>query len=1057
MSGNFDSWEDAAAQDEQDLSSQAQNLRINANSFRPGANTFQPGAASFQPAYNQQPGQFLPRQGAPISIAKRNADPSSPATARTEAKPVVAAAASPAAAPAAATAPPKAKVISIEAKAEAKTEAKTEAPAKKAAEDGAKVTAAKAVEKSGVKVTSKTASPTASGKSSPAPGDAKKGQTSEAVAQDQTADVDQSVLEEMYGKEHVNIIFIGHVDAGKSTLGGQTLIQTGMVDERTLEKYKSDAKNAGRETWYISWVLDLNKEERLKGKTVEVGRGFFETEKRRYTILDAPGHKTYVPSMLSGASQADVAILVISARKGEFETGFEKGGQTQEHAMLIKTTGAKELLVVVNKMDDITVEWSKERYDEIVNKLKPFLKKRIGLDSTFLPLSAQTGLNVKDPLPKGIADWYKGPSMLQFLDGMAKIQRNFNAPFMMPVGAKYKDMGTMIEGRIEAGVLQKSSNYIMMPNKEEVGISALYGETEDEIPHATCGDQVRMRLRGIEEEDIMPGFVLCSPKRLVHCVSQFEAQISIVDLKSILSAGFNCVLHVHAATEEVTFDALLHKLEPKTGRKSKKPPPFAAKGQNIIARLKVTSGGGKVCVERFEDYPQLGRFTLRDQGQTIACAIVCSTFTAAAMDTYDAITQSTYQPSASRSSTPKPQAAADSSTEPVAAAAATTAEAQEATPKPEPGRQNLQTEFQETFKAFSNSPWGAKLGGWWSTTAKQGQSYYAEAVREAEDLRVDALKGLNDLKETLVEGVKTRARGLSASAGASGLATASEGDVSGEDGEGEVERSLQETETFLDKFKAEAAKRLKEVQAAEDAADVALLRFGANIRNFLKDAVVITAPGDSSDGGADGAYDQQRPGGNNILFESMDQSGRRVLHASRLDGQLYVIHTTPGQFIRDPDDDSNEAWIKWKQEFDVEKQTETIAKDLEKYPELRRTMEQVMKEQEVEYRDFWTRYYYLRMVVEEREEKRKALLKASADETEQPVRKHTATDSTATININNSKNGLLRPVEGRRSHDEKSVADSEASYDIVSGAPSRAASSPKQKRVDESDEEEDWE
>ncbi|RMZ83030.1 hypothetical protein DV738_g1370, partial [Chaetothyriales sp. CBS 135597] len=613
MSGNFDSWEDAAAQDEQELSSQAQNLRINANSFRPGANTFQPGANTFQPgaasfqpgqhaqfaAFNQQPGQFLPRQGAPISIAKRNADPSSPAAAaRTETKPKVEA--------------------KTEAKAEAKPQAKAETPAKKAAEDGAKVTAAKAVEKSGAKVTGKTASPTASGKSSPAPGDAKKGQTAAAVAQDQTADVDQSVLEEMYGKEHVNIIFIGHVDAGKSTLGGQTLIQTGMVDERTLEKYKSDAKNAGRETWYISWVLDLNKEERLKGKTVEVGRGFFETEKRRYTILDAPGHKTYVPSMLSGASQADVAILVISARKGEFETGFEKGGQTQEHAMLIKTTGAKELLVVVNKMDDITVEWSKERYDEIVNKLKPFLKKRIGLDSTFLPVSAQTGLNVKDSLPKGVADWYKGPSMLQFLDGMAKIQRNLNAPFMMPVGAKYKDMGTMIEGRIEAGVLQKTSNYIMMPNKEEVGISALYGETEDEIPHATCGDQVRMRLRGIEEEDIMPGFVLCSPKRLVHCVSQFEAQISIVDLKSILSAGFNCVLHVHAATEEVTFDALLHKLEPKTGRKSKKPPPFAAKGQNIIARLKVTSGGGKVCVERFEDYPQLGRFTLRDQGQTIA-------------------------------------------------------------------------------------------------------------------------------------------------------------------------------------------------------------------------------------------------------------------------------------------------------------------------------------------------------------------------------------------------------------------------------------------------------
>ncbi|RMZ80870.1 hypothetical protein DV737_g2779, partial [Chaetothyriales sp. CBS 132003] len=399
------------------------------------------------------------------------------------------------------------------------------------------------------------------------------------------------------------------------------------------------------------------------------------------------------------------------------------------------------------------------------------------------------------------------------------------------------------------------------------------------------------------------------------------------------------------------------------------------------------------------------------------------------MDTYDAITQSTYQQPASRSSTPKPQSA---NTEPAAEPPVTL----------KPGSQNnLQTEFQETFKAFSNSPWGAKLGGWWSSTAKQGQSYYEEAVREAGDLRVDALKGLNDLKETLVEGVKTRARGLSG--GDTTLPTADDVIPTTKDqagAEGEAERKLQETETFLDKFKAEAAKRLKEVQAAEDAADVALLRFGANIRNFLKDAVVITAP----DG--DDADEQD----SDVIFESKDHSGRRVVHASRLDGQLYVIHSTPGQFIRDPDDDNSEAWIKWKKEFDVEKQTETIAKDLDKYPELRRTMEEVMKEQEVEYRDFWTRYYYLRMVVEEREEKRKALLKAT------PTNRvgHKSTDSTVTIN--NSRNGLLKPLEGRRSHDEKSVADSEASYDIVSGAPSRAASSPKQKRVDDSDEE-DWE
>lgn len=162
-------------------------------------------------------------------------------------------------------------------------------------------------------------------------------------------------------KPHLNIVFIGHVDAGKSTMGGNILYLCGMVDKRTLEKYEREAKEAGRESWYLSWALDSTSQEREKGKTVEVGRAYFETTARRYTILDAPGHKNFVPSMISGAAQADVAVLVISARKGEFETGFEKGGQTREHAMLVKTAGVQKLIVVVNKMDDPTVNWDKAR------------------------------------------------------------------------------------------------------------------------------------------------------------------------------------------------------------------------------------------------------------------------------------------------------------------------------------------------------------------------------------------------------------------------------------------------------------------------------------------------------------------------------------------------------------------------------------------------------------------------------------------------------------------------------------------------------------------------
>ena len=193
-------------------------------------------------------------------------------------------------------------------------------------------------------------------------------------------------------------------------MGGNLLYMTGMVDKRTMEKYEREAKDAGRETWYLSWALDSTPQERAKGKTVEVGRAYFETEKRRYTILDAPGHKTYVPSMISGAAQADVAILVISARKGEFETGFERGGQTREHIMLVKTAGVSKVVVVINKMDDPTVTWDKTRYDEIKDKLTPFIKSagfNLKSDVSFLPVSAYMGNNLKVRVSKSVCPWWE--------------------------------------------------------------------------------------------------------------------------------------------------------------------------------------------------------------------------------------------------------------------------------------------------------------------------------------------------------------------------------------------------------------------------------------------------------------------------------------------------------------------------------------------------------------------------------------------------------------------------------------------------------------------------
>lgn len=319
-----------------------------------------------------------------------------------------------------------------------------------------------------------------------------------------------------------------------------------------------------------------------------------------------------------------------------------------------------------------------------------------------------------------------------------------------------------------------------------------------------------------------------------------------------------------------------------------------------------------------------------------------------------------------RSTTPKP------SDDPTASDSTST------TPTRQPDRQNLQTEFQETFKAFSNSPWGTKLGGWWSTARTQGASYYETARKEAEKREAEAAKALEEARKIVIERTKTvveaaeeqldnivneekkaelqqqkQKQALSADDGTQTDTTSKE-----------IPTTEQEdTDTFLARFKSEAAKRLKEVQQAEDAADEAILRFGTNIRNFLKDTISVTAPEPSLTSNS-----------SEILFESKDATtGKRVIHTSRFEAQLHVIHTTATSFTQDPDA-SEEEWSTFKKEFDIEKETDAIARDLEKYPELRNAMENYVPEQ-VDYKNFWTRYYFLRYVIGMQEEKRKELLK----------------------------------------------------------------------------------
>eukprot|EP00854_Cymbomonas_tetramitiformis_P022606 gene22606-27286_t len=310
-------------------------------------------------------------------------------------------------------------------------------------------------------------------------------------------------------RDHMNIVFIGHVDAGKSTIGGQILYLTGGVDERTIQKYEKEAKDKNRESWYMAYIMDTNEEERAKGKTVECGRASFETSKKRYTILDAPGHKNYVPNMINGTAQADVGVLVISARKGEFETGFEKGGQTREHAQLAKTLGVAKLVVVVNKMD--SVEWEQARFDEVVTKLSPFLKScgyNVKKDVTFCPISGLTGAGIRDRVTTENAPWYGKESVFEVLDNMDPQDRPHDKPFRMPVLDKFRDMGTIIMGKSEAGIVRRGDNLVIMPNKTPIKVVTVYRDAE-EVPHAMPGENIRLRVTGVEEEELSTGFVVC--------------------------------------------------------------------------------------------------------------------------------------------------------------------------------------------------------------------------------------------------------------------------------------------------------------------------------------------------------------------------------------------------------------------------------------------------------------------------------------------------------------------------------------------------------------------
>mmetsp|Transcript_19662 Transcript_19662/g.23383 ORF Transcript_19662/g.23383 Transcript_19662/m.23383 type:complete len:612 (+) Transcript_19662:95-1930(+) len=440
---------------------------------------------------------------------------------------------------------------------------------------------------------------------------------------------EEEVEQESDPREHLNLVFIGHVDAGKSTLSGNILYLTDHVDKRTIEKYEREAKQRNRDSWFLAFIMDTSEEERAKGKTIEVGRAHFASDKRRFTIMDAPGHKSYVPNMIAGASQADVGVLVVSARKNEFEAGFEKGGQTKEHAMLAKTLGVKTLLVVINKMDDPTVKWDRKRYDEITSKMKPFLKSCgfvVRTEVKFLPISALTGANIKDQVSDQVCSWWStmvkegtnntsDGTLLGLLDSLSVDGRDPAKPLRIPVLDRYYDRGTVILGKVENGTLSKGDKLMLMPTRTTAVVDSLYSD-ETPVKQVRPGDNVAIRVN-LNVEDICKGFMICGPTQEAEATRSFVCFLYLADLtdtRPVFTAGYDCMLHIHTAESEVTVGRLLSIVDVKT-KSDKKNPTFAKTGDQITCILEIPQS---IVVAPFEQSPQLGRLTLRDEGKTIA-------------------------------------------------------------------------------------------------------------------------------------------------------------------------------------------------------------------------------------------------------------------------------------------------------------------------------------------------------------------------------------------------------------------------------------------------------
>jgi len=421
-------------------------------------------------------------------------------------------------------------------------------------------------------------------------------------------------------KPHMNLVVIGHVDHGKSTMVGHLMYLCGAVDERTIKQYEEAAKEIGKETFKFAWVLDRLKEERERGLTIDLTHLRFETPKYYFTIIDAPGHRDFVKNMITGASQADAAILVVSAKKGEFEAGIGSGGQTREHAFLARTMGVGQMVVAVNKMDDPTVNWSQERYEEVKNEVARMLKLAgYKVDKIpFVPVSGWTGDNLVKRSEK--MPWYKGPTLLEALDTFEIPPKPIDKPLRIPLQDVFTitGVGTVPVGRVETGKLRVGDIVVFMPPNKKGEVKSIEMHHQ-RIEEALPGDNIGFNVRGVSRKDIRRGDVAGHPDNPPTVVQEFIGRIIVIYHPTSIAAGYTPVMHAHTAHVACRFAELIQKIDPRTGEVVEDHPSFLKMGDGAVVRFQPLR---PVVMEEYKVIPELGRFAIRDMGQTIAAGIV---------------------------------------------------------------------------------------------------------------------------------------------------------------------------------------------------------------------------------------------------------------------------------------------------------------------------------------------------------------------------------------------------------------------------------------------------